>query len=134
MLKNNDGGHDIEVVSGGSISDEMNALDALGPLTRQAIYDSPIRYAAVSVMQQIKEFEAQQRLKYPENVRHLLHLDPAQPDLDRNIAEGLNQHSKTVIARDRSQLDAEIGVIPLRPNISVKTLREQRRVLRKVRW
>ena len=49
-MSSNDGGHVCEIHIGGTIADEMNALDQLGPLTRQVIYDSPIRYSADAVL------------------------------------------------------------------------------------
>jgi hypothetical protein len=133
-MSTNDSGHDIRILIAGTAADEMNAMDQLGPLTRRAIHNAPIRYAALAIMMQIREVENQQRARFPEHVRHLVHIDPKDPKLDANIAHGLREDSIATVLRDRSQFDADIGVKPIVAKVSVKSIREQRRSLRKVRW
>ena len=133
-MSSNDGGHVVEIYASGTISDEMNALDQLGPLTRQAIYDSPIRYSAGAVLKQIRDYEEQQRKLVPEMFRSRFCIDPRHQDIDRAVADGLVKNSVEIVLRDRSEVDAMLGVKPLRSNVGVKSIREQRRSLRKVRW
>lgn len=129
----NDGGHVIRMFESPN-GDEMEALDTLGPLTRAMIYDSPIRFSAAAILKQFRDFEEKQRAKFPEHVRHRFHLDPADPRLDQMIAEQLPGQSLETIRKDRSEEEAQAGVKPLRANVSVKSIREQRRSARRVRW
>ena len=133
MRSTNDGGHAIELAVH-SPDEEMAALDALGPVTRQAIYDSPIRYSALPILKQVLDFEEEQRQKLPEHLRAAFRIDPKDPRLDLNIARDLREDSLKTILKDRSAEDANAGVIPLRARYSVKSIREQRRSLRKIRW
>jgi hypothetical protein len=132
-MPTNDGGHVIALFTEGTATDEMNALDQLGPLARQVIYDSPIRYSAGAVLKQLRDYEESERQKLPPEIRHLVHLNPRDPKIDAAIAKGLVDDSIKTMLKDRSEQDAMLGVKPLVPKIGVKTMREQRR-LRKVRW
>src|SRR5882762_60609 len=125
-MATNDGGHAVRVALG-TVVEDMNALDSLGPLTRRAIHDSPVRYAAPTILKQIDDF----LLKFPEHARERVRLDP---QLDKMIADGLRKDARAVILKDRSEWDAEVSVKPLVPHISVRSLREQRRSTRKIRW
>lgn len=127
-MSTNDGGHLIRIYHGPR-QDEMAALDSLGPLTRAMIHQSPIRFSAAAILQQFREFEEKQRARFPG-----LNLDPKDPRLDRMIAEQLPMQALDAIRKDRSEEDAQVGIKPLRANISVKSIREQRRVMRRVRW
>ena len=130
-MATNDGGHVIDIFMG-STADEMAALDQLGPLTRQAIYNSPIRYAATPVLQQVRDYEKELQAKAPPNF--VVRLDPKDPRLDAALAKGLIQRSIEIVMKDRSEQDAKAGVVPLVPKIGVKSIREQRRTLRRIRW
>lgn len=125
-MATNDGGH-VVPVSIGSVAADMEALDSLGPLTRRAIHDSPIRYAAPAILHQVDEF----LLKFPESMRDRIRRDP---QLDGMIAAGLREDARKVVQKDRSDWDAEMGIKPLVPRISAKSLREQRRSARKIKW
>ena len=129
----NDGGHAVLIYEGGQIEDEMNAFDQLGPITRDVLHNSPIRYSAACLVKQLKDVEAERRLQLPSHVRHLYRIDPRDPKVDTSVANGIKAQNLEVLLRDRSEHDANIGVIPLVPNIGVKSLREQRRSLRKTR-
>lgn len=129
----NDGNHAIPIFQGGSLEDEMNAFDQLGPVTRDVLHHSPIRYSAACIMKQLKEVEEQRRLQIPSTVRRFYRLDPRDPSIDASVAKGIMAQSLEVLKKDRSEHDANIGVVPLVPNIGVKSLREQRRSLRKTR-
>jgi hypothetical protein len=132
-MPTNDGDHVIAMYTG-TAAEEMAALEQLGPLTRQAIYDSPIRYSAIPILKQIRDYEEEQRNMAPSEMRHLVNVDPKDPRLDVHVALGVRDNSIKIVGQDRSQHDAEISVIPLRPRISVKSIREQRRSARRVRW
>ena len=84
-MSTNDGGHVIKVFMG-TTADEMNALEQLGPIARKAIYDSPIRYAASAVLEQLREYEKELQEKAPPNF--VVRLDPKDPRLDAAIAHG----------------------------------------------
>lgn len=130
----NIGNHAVAFIFANLPHDEMAALDALGPLTRAAICNCPVQYSAAAVLKQIHDYEAELRLKYPEHVRHLLHIDPKDPKLDHNVARGVGLDALKVLKLDRDEIDAEAGIIPLVPKIGVRSLREQRRSTRKIRW
>lgn len=135
-MSTNDGGHIIDVAIH-SASEEMAALEQLGPVTRSAIANSPIRYAALPVLKQIKDFCDEQLKMVAPEMREMYRrgrFNPQNPELDSFIAKGLIEDARKTILKDRSEHDAQIGVVPLVPKITVKTLREQRRVARKVRW
>ena len=132
-MSTNDGGHVIRMFTAPK-GDEMEALDTLGPLTRAMIHESPIRFSAAAILKQFRDFEEKQRAKFPERVRDRFHLDPQDPRLDRMIAEQLPEQSLETIRKDRSEEDAQAGIRPLRANITVKSIREQRRSARRVRW
>jgi hypothetical protein len=132
-MASNDGDNPIAIVYGNS-DDERAALDQLGPLTRHALCYAPIRYAALGILQQIKDLEAQIRLQYPPELRDRVILNPCEPRLDRAIADGLKQDSLKVLKQDRSDRDAELGVTPIEAKITVKSIREQRRSARRIRW
>jgi hypothetical protein len=132
-MSTNDGGHITELYVG-SVDDEMAALEQLGPLTRCAIYDSPIRFSAVPILQQLREFEAEALKRIPQNKRHLYCINFAEPQFDRSIADGVLEEARKFILKDRSEYDANIGIKPLIARVSVKSLREQRRSARRIRW
>lgn len=132
-MATNDGGHKMGVVIG-SLAEEMAALESLGPLTRAAIANSPIRYCAFGILRQIRSTEEQIRNRFPPAAWHRIHLDPKEPNLDLSIAEGLKQDSLMTIRRDRSEEDALLGIKPMIPRYSVRSLREQRRTARRIRW
>ena len=132
-MSTNDGGHVCSLYIGPS-EDEMVALDALGPLTRRALCDAPVRYSAVPILLQIREFEEGQRARFPEHVRDRFRIDPAEPIFDQMVADGLREDARQLLLRDRSEYDAQLGLKPLRAKVTVKSIREQRRSARRVRW
>lgn len=136
MRKTNDGRHVIPTVVG-TTDDEMAALEKLGPLTRRAIYESPIRYAAIGILGQIEAEQERLRLKYPEHLRHRVVVDPKDPRLDQSIARGLVIESAKTISLDRSREDAILAVKPIVPRrgsaLDLKVLRQERAAERRMR-
>jgi hypothetical protein len=132
-MATNDGGHVTQLFVG-TTEAEMEALDALGPLTRRAICESPIRISAQPILQQLQEFEQKQLVTIPVEVRHLYRLNFSEPRLDQFVAAGITEDSRQKLLKDCAEVDANAGVIPLVPRISVKSIREQRRSARRIRW
>jgi hypothetical protein len=136
MRGTNDGGHVIPTVVG-TVEDEMAALERLGPLTRRAIYEAPVRYAALGIIGQIEAEQERQRALYPEHVRGRIVIDPKRPDLDRSLARGIAIESRKTIMRDRSEADALLGVKPIVPRrgaaADLKVLRSERAAERRMR-
>ena len=89
-------------------------------------------------MQQLKDIEAERRLQFPEHVRKFYRIDPCDPQVDASMANGLRDQTLGVLLKDAlfedREEDAKLGMVPLVPNIGVKSVREQRRSLRKIRW
>jgi hypothetical protein len=112
------------------IDDEMEALESLGRATRQAILDAPIKFSAATVMMEISRQERELTIKYGREVQ----LDPTMPDLDRFLASEVMRKSILIVAQDRSREDAMSSIRPLRGKPSPKSVREQRRAMRRVRW
>lgn len=113
-----------------SIGDEMAALENLGRATRQAILDCPIKYSAASVLKEVERQEKELKIRMGPHVQ----LDPKLPDLDRFLAREVMRQSIVIVAQDRSQQDALDSVRPLRGKPSPKSIREQRRAMRRIRW
>lgn len=132
-MSTNDGGHNIRLLVG-SREDEMNALDALGPLTRRAIHELPVRMAAIPILQELQAFEKRELEKIPEDRRHLYQIRFSDPRLDQHVADGIRAAAKVALMEQLSEEDADRGIKPILARVSVKSIREQRRSLRKVRW
>lgn len=132
-MSTNDGGHTIEVRIG-TMQDEMQALDALGPITRRAIYELPMRISAAAVLLELKNFEEKELLKIPEGRRHLYCISFSDPRLDQYVADGLREAARETLKRDFTEQEADYGMKPIVPTYSVKSLREQRRSTRRIRW
>ncbi len=97
-------------------AEEMAAFESLGPRTRQALRDAPMKTSATSIVDQLaqKSDEARQRceaagMPWPGP------FNPHDPRLDGMIAAGIVGQSTIVLMRDRSRADAELGVKPIRP-------------------
>ena len=87
---------------------ELEAQDAFGPMTRQAIYDSPIAVLAWPMLQQIIEFnEKRAALNLPP-------VNPLDPMVDASIAKGVRDQAFTTILKDRSEQDARLAMKPIR--------------------
>jgi hypothetical protein len=114
MRSTNDGGHIVRAAIG-TVDDEMAALEQLGPMVRLAIYESPVRWSALAVLKNIEAAEETERRKYPEHIRHLVRLDPLNPELDKHMARGLLIESAKAIRKDRDEADALLGVKPIIP-------------------
>lgn len=132
-MSTNDGGHVIELFIG-TIEDEMAALEALGPLARRAICESPVRISAQPILKQLQEFEKKQLEKITENIRHYYRINFADPQFDGYVARGITEDARKTLLKDCTEQDANTGVVPMVPRISVKSIREQRRSARRVRW
>ena len=100
---------------------EFAAFDQLGPLTRQTLRDSPLPWLAYAIVKQIRDEEARLMAQMPEWQRSNFHLDLKNPQLDRNIANGILQQSAQVLLRDRSPEDTKLGMQPLRPRRTVRS-------------
>ena len=133
----NDGHDGVRIYIGGDLADEMSAFDQFGPRVREVLHDLPIRYSAACLMQQLKDIEAERRLQFPELVRKFYRIDPCDPQVDASMANGLRDQTLGVLLKDAlfedREEDAKLGMVPLVPNIGVKSVRERRRSLRK-RW
>jgi hypothetical protein len=118
--------------------EEFDAFDQLGPMLRTALCDSPIKSSSVAIVQQIQEKNEQIRI---ENDRRRVYgmpparlLDPKDPQLDAYLARAFLAMNAQNLMKDRSEEDAMLGIKPIRAQVSVKSIREQRRSLRARRW
>jgi hypothetical protein len=96
--------------------EELDAFDQLGPIARQAMRDSPIKWSAAAILQQVRDEEARIRATLPDGQKELfIGFDLQNPDFDRNIARGVAMQSIQIVAQDRSKEDALASIVPLRP-------------------
>ena len=89
------------------ITEEMDALDRLGPLVRAALNEAPLQISATKVLSDIEAV----RHPHDENLR----LDPKDPELDKRLAHGILMESAKTVAKDRAPEDAALSIKPLRP-------------------
>lgn len=113
-----------------NVDEEMAALEGLGRATRQAILDCPIKFSAATILMEVQRQESVLTIKMGREIK----LDPKLPDLDRFLAREVMRKSIMIVAQDRSQEDALSSIKPLRGNPSPRSVREQRRAMRRVRW
>mgnify|MGYP001564766374 CR=1 FL=1 len=85
-------------------------------LTRRALADSPIQILAYPILQQILSIR-------PVPGRDDIRLDPQDPRLDACMADGVRQEALKNLLIDRDPIDAESGVIPLRPRPNARRSR-----------
>lgn len=95
----------------------MQVQDLLGPETRAALYECPVRLLATEIYDQLKRREAQLAQMYGMPVQ----ISPIDPKTDAAIAHAIRTADKTLPP-------------PLVPKISNKSIREQRKALRARRW
>jgi len=101
-----DGSNAGEIKGGQAIVsaiDEMAALDAFGPMARNAFYNSSIKVLALSVLEQIQE--QQKTGAFPMNIK--------EPEIDRWLAERVMMGCYHIILGDRAEIDARLGCQPL---------------------
>ena len=77
---------------------EEAAFDELGPMTRLAIAESPLKILAFPIAKQLLDRG----------------LDPCMPALDSLVADGVRLLAYQLMAADRSPEDARAGLVPLR--------------------
>lgn len=113
-----------------SLNEELEALEKVGRATRQAILDCPVEFSAITILQEIERQEGVLSAQSGQPIK----LDPRLPDIDRFIAREIMLKAVAIIAVDRSRQDALDSIRPLRGKPSAKSVREQRRAMRRVRW
>lgn len=117
--------------------EEVAAMEDLGPKTRHAIDNAPLKMLATSIVSQVIDIndkiyeENQQRAQ--QGLPQRRYLDPKDPQLDENLARGVISYNLDLLQRDRSIGDAMAGVIPLHGRPSPKSIREQRKAMRGAR-
>lgn len=116
---------------------EMAALEDLGPKTRHALTNAPLKIHAVSIVSQIidvnDQIEAENHKRAAAGQPQRPYLDPKNPDLDARLANGVLQHNVELLSADRGIEEAIRGVRPLKARYNPKTERDQRK-LRRVRF
>lgn len=85
--------------------DEMAALDAFGPLTRNVLCNCPISVLASSVLAQIRQ--QQSAGTFP--------MDITEPEIDEWLAERVMAGCYHIIKNDRAEVDAILACQPLVP-------------------
>lgn len=120
---------------------EMAALEDLGPRTRYALANAPLKVLAYSIVSQIIDFNdrvhAENERRAAAGLAPKPYLDPKSPDLDDRLARGVVSNQLDLLQQDRSIEDAIAGVTPLNRQPSPKSAREQRkaeRLARRARW
>lgn len=110
-----------------SIDQEMEALEKLGRATRQAIVNAPVKFSALTVILEIERQEGvlSAQAGYP------VKLDPTIHDLDLFLAREVMMKSAQIVALDRSKEDALASIRPLLGKPSPKSVREQRKAMRR---
>jgi hypothetical protein len=110
---------------------EMAALDDLGPMTRKVLVDGPLSILAVSIVSQIIEFNdnlaEENTVREQQGLPLRPYLDPKSPELDRRLALGALQLNVKLMAADRHEEDAKMGLKPLVARPSARTARERRK-------
>lgn len=110
--------------------EEMLALESLGRAARQAILDAPIKFSALTVLKEIERQELVMQARTGQHVK----IDIKLPDVDRFLAQEIMRQSITIVAQDRSREDALCSIQPLHGKPSARSVREQRKAMRRVRW
>jgi hypothetical protein len=105
-----------------TIAAEVAAYEELGPVTRRMIDGCPMKILAYPIVQDIRKFEEEQRIKLK---RPDLTLNLQDPKLDSNIARGLLEKNFELMSKDNPAL-AEMGLKPLVAKPSVRTARLNR--------
>lgn len=76
---------------------EMQAVDALGPLTREALQEAPFSILALPIVQACEG-----------------RFDPRDPRVDRVLANNVKTMCRDVLLLDCSEQDADLGLKPIR--------------------
>lgn len=106
-----------------SATEEMAALDSLGPILRKVITNAPLQVLAFPIRQQIAEHNAKEG-----NIK----MDPLNPEIDAALARGLIAENFKLLRDDcflnnRPIEDAKAGVNPLR-RLKGKDLTPKKRI------
>jgi hypothetical protein len=83
---------------------EMECYEQLGPLSRQAINEAPLKILAAPIVIDIKKFFEEKKIDFD------LHAQK----LDASIAKGIRGDTLRTILKDRTEQDALLGMKPLR--------------------
>lgn len=120
---------------------EMAALEDLGPKTRYALANAPLKILATSIVSQIidinNKIEAENAEREARELPLRPYVDPKDPALDARLAQGVVSNQFELLHRDRSIDEAMAGVVPLRAKPNPKSAREQikaARLARRARW
>jgi hypothetical protein len=118
---------------------EMAALEDLGPRTVHALKNLPLPMLAAPIVQQIVDYnekiEAENNRRFELDVPQLPYIDPKNPEVDQKIAQSLVDMTCGLLRLDKiEEVDVKASLRPLVGRPSPRSLREQRRAQRKVRW
>jgi hypothetical protein len=72
----------------GDVETEMQVFDSLGPLTRKALREVPLRYSAADVWREIASKIG----------------DPCRPDVDQFTANAIRAHCKGLLASEHNSI------------------------------
>lgn len=120
---------------------EMAALDDLGPRARGALLNLPLPILAAPIIAQIVEHndkiekENERRLTEGLLLPQMPYIDPKHPMVDQKIAQSLVDMACGLLRLDHvAEIDVKASLRPLVGIPSAKSIREQRRAMRSVRW
>lgn len=118
---------------------EMAALEDLGPRAVHALKNLPLPILASPIIQQIVDYnekiEAENNRRFELDVPQLPYIDPKNPEVDQKIAQSLVDMTCGLLRLDKiEEVDVKASLRPLVGRPSPRSLREQRRAQRKVRW
>lgn len=120
---------------------EMAALEDLGPCARHALLNLPLPILAAPVISKIVEhndkIEKENERRQSEGwlLPQIPYLDPKHPAVDQKIAQSLIDMACGLLRLDNvAEIDVKASLRPLVGRPSPKSLREQRRARRIVRW
>lgn len=118
---------------------EMAALEDLGPRAVHALKNLPLPMLATAIVSQIVEYNDKIAVENARRVEtgfpQLRYLDPKDPALDAKIAQSAIDHICGLLRLDQvAEVDVKASLRPLVGTPSPRSLREQRRARRKVRW
>ena len=118
---------------------EMAALEDLGPRARYALLNMPLPILAAPIISQIVEhndkIEAENNKRFDLDLPQMPYLDPKHPAVDQKIAQSIVDMACGLLRLDSvPEIDVKASLRPLIGRPSPKSLREQRRARRKVRW
>ena len=84
-------------------NEEMEAFDALGPLTRLAIETSPIKILAAAILAQVRNLQITNPW-----------MDPKHAMIDERLAMAVRAMGRQVLTADRDERDVVLGMTPIK--------------------